>query len=511
MSVSIGDAVLRFFIASLAEEQFRLEFGDRHVTAHVYFYGSLHWTSELSRKKTKSLPSKVEKPSLGKIGWLITLGALGAGVYLLIVFLWPFFGIGRSATSEDSLSTGRNFNFDEPFEAKPSIELPTDATYEGRAIEQARLLESIAKVASEYPDSHLVYHIAGIAFTEASQFEKAIENLEKSVALDSKQVEPVLMLADAYVKSGKQEKAIEILNQALMNGLASASLFLALGDTFAQLGRTDDAIQNLEKSRDLEAKNVKTYRYLAQAYVDAGRFPEAEQAAAAAIRLGAGEASIYTLWALSLARQGKTEESKKVRSQTPKREDPPEQDQDILEKSFLEATSHHYAMLGNVCAANKSFEQAESYLLQALKLDPKSVISTGLLADLLQRQGKSSDCLVVSKRLIELEPDHVVHYWNLANLAMSARNVTLAEKTLLQATEIDSTGTSDLLMAQLLMNLRKSENLVKYARQAVDRLGTVEAYVVLISALQATGESNAAQLELLKARKLAPNDPRLAG
>ncbi len=511
MSVSIGDAVLRFFIASLAEEQFRLEFGDRHVTAHVYFYGSLHWTSELSRKKTKSLPSKVEKPSLGKIGWLITLGALGAGVYLLIVFLWPFFGIGRSATSGDSLSTGRNFNFDEPFEAKPSIELPTDATYEGRAIEQARLLESIAKVASEYPDSHLVYHIAGIAFTEASQFEKAIENLEKSVALDSKQVEPVLMLADAYVKSGKQEKAIEILNQALMNGLASASLFLALGDTFAQLGRTDDAIQNLEKSRDLEAKNVKTYRYLAQAYVDAGRFPEAEQAAAAAIRLGAGEASIYTLWALSLARQGKTEESKKVRSQTPKREDPPEQDQDILEKSFLEATSHHYAMLGNVCAANKSFEQAESYLLQALKLDPKSVISTGLLADLLQRQGKSSDCLVVSKRLIELEPDHVVHYWNLANLAMSARNVTLAEKTLLQATEIDSTGTSDLLMAQLLMNLRKSENLVKYARQAVDRLGTVEAYVVLISALQATGESNAAQLELLKARKLAPNDPRLAG
>jgi tetratricopeptide (TPR) repeat protein len=511
VSVSIGDAVLRFFIASLAEEQFRLEFGDRHVTAHVYFYGSLHWTSELSRKKTKSLPSKVEKPSLGKIGWLITLGALGAGVYLLIVFLWPFFGIGRSATSGDSLSTGRNFNFDEPFEAKPSIELPTDATYEGRAIEQARLLESIAKVASEYPDSHLVYHIAGIAFTEASQFEKAIENLEKSVALDSKQVEPVLMLADAYVKSGKQEKAIEILNQALMNGLASASLFLALGDTFAQLGRTDDAIQNLEKSRDLEAKNVKTYRYLAQAYVDAGRFPEAEQAAAAAIRLGAGEASIYTLWALSLARQGKTEESKKVRSQTPKREDPPEQDQDILEKSFLEATSHHYAMLGNVCAANKSFEQAESYLLQALKLDPKSVISTGLLADLLQRQGKSSDCLVVSKRLIELEPDHVVHYWNLANLAMSARNVTLAEKTLLQATEIDSTGTSDLLMAQLLMNLRKSENLVKYARQAVDRLGTVEAYVVLISALQATGESNAAQLELLKARKLAPNDPRLAG
>jgi tetratricopeptide (TPR) repeat protein len=133
------------------------------------------------------------------------------------------------------------------------------------------------------------------------------------------------------------------------------------------------------------------------------------------------------------------------------------------------------------------------------------------MADMLQRQGKSSDCLVVSKRLIDIEPDHVVHYWNLANLAMSARNVTLAEKTLLQATEIDSTGTSDLLMAQLLMNLRKSENLVKYARQAVDRLGTVEAYVVLISALQATGESNAAQLELLKARKIAPNDPRLAG
>lgn len=465
----------------------------------------------MSRKKTKRLPSQVEKPSLGKIGWLITAGVLGAGSYLLIVFLWPFFGIGRNTTTEDSFSSGRNFSFDEPFEAKPSIELPTNATYEGRAIEQARLLDSIALVANKYPDSNLVYHIAGIALIEASQFEKAIENLEKAVALDSKQIEPVLMLADAYVKSGKQEKAIETLNQALMNGLASASLFLALGDTFAQLGRTEDAIQNLEKSRDLDAKNVKTYRYLAQAYVDAGRFLEAEQAAAAATRLGAGEASIYTLWALSLARQGKTEEAKKVRNQTPKREIAAEQDQDVLEKSFLEATSHHYAMLGNVCATNKSFDEAEKYLLQALKLDPKSVISTGLLADMLQRQGKNSDCLAVSKRLIDIEPDHVVHYWNLANLAMSARNVSLAEKTLLQATEIDSSGTSDLLMAQLLMNLRKSDNLVKYARQAVERLGTVDAYVVLISALQATGESNAAQLELLKARKIAPNDPRLAG
>ena len=38
VSVSIGDAVLRFFVASLADEQFRLEFGDGHVTAHVFFY-----------------------------------------------------------------------------------------------------------------------------------------------------------------------------------------------------------------------------------------------------------------------------------------------------------------------------------------------------------------------------------------------------------------------------------------------------------------------------------------
>ena len=36
MSVSIGDAALRFFVASLADEQFRLEFGDGHVTAHVF-------------------------------------------------------------------------------------------------------------------------------------------------------------------------------------------------------------------------------------------------------------------------------------------------------------------------------------------------------------------------------------------------------------------------------------------------------------------------------------------
>jgi len=437
--------------------------------------------------------------------------SLAAGACLLFVFFLPFFGIGINRNKDDSVGSGRNLNFEETFESKPTIELPSEVSYEGRAIEQARLLDAIAAVAVKYPDDPLVYHIAGIALTEASQFEKAIENLEKATSLDASQVEPVLMLADAYVKSGKQEKAIEMLNRAIARGLTSASLFLALGDTLSQLGRTDEAIQYLEKSRDLDSRNALTYRYLAQAYVDAGRFEEAEQAASKAVRLGAVESSIYTLWALSLARQGKTEEATQVRSKTPKREAAMEQDKDVLEQMFLEATSHHYAMLGKVCSANKSFEEAEKYLLQGLKLDPKSTMSTAILADLFHRQGRDSDCMALSKILMEIEPDNVVHYWNFANLAMSSRNVSLAEKTLLQATEIDPTGTSDLLMAQLLMNLRKSDNLVKYARRAVDRLGTVDAYVVLISALQATGEPNAARMEILKARKIAPNDPRLAG
>lgn len=469
----------------------------------------------MSRKKNKKLPPKFEakiEPRPKNRIWSLLIGSfLIAGLLLLAVFLLPFPGDRNSSDSADSVRSGRDFSFEEPVETKLSLDLPTEVHHEGRAVEQGKLLDAIALITSRYPDDRLVYHIAGIVLVEASQFEKAIEKLERAVSLDPSQIEPVLMLADAYAKSGMQEKALQTLENPVAGGLATASVYLALGDTLMQLGRTDDAIQNLEKSRNLDFKNARTHRYLLQVYMDAERYEDAEKSAGMAVQLGSREASTYTLWALALAKQGRADEAKQVRGQVPRYQEESKQDNDSLEQSFLEATSHHYAMLGNVCSANKAFQEAEAYLLEALRFDPQSKLGTGLLAETLNRQGKSLDCIAVLKRLISIESDNVVHYWNLASLAMANRNVALAEKTLLQATEMDSSGTSDLLMAQLLMNLRKSENLVKYARLAVNRLGTVDAYLVLVSALEATGEQNAARLELLKARKIAPNDPRLAG
>ena len=136
-------------------------------------------------------------------------------------------------------------------------------------------------------------------------------------------------------------------------------------------------------------------------------------------------------------------------------------------------------------------------------------MSVGVLADLYYRQGRVKNCMIAYQKMVEIQPENLTNHWNLANLAMANRNTSLAETTLLNAVQIDKTGATDLLLAKLLMNVRKPEKVVSHARTAVEKLGSIDAYLVLIDALHFVGDGNSANQELAKAKKLAPNDPRL--
>jgi len=106
-----------------------------------------------------------------------------------------------------------------------------------------------------------------------------------------------------------------------------------------------------------------------------------------------------------------------------------------------------------------------------------------------------------------------MNYHNLASLAVSASDIPLAENTLRMAINADTSGLADLQLARFLLgtgNIGNIGNVVSHAQIAVDRLGTIDAYLVLIDALRAIGDRASAFKAYLKAKAIAPNDPRLA-
>jgi len=454
--------------------------------------------------KKKQTPVTPKKSSYLR---LVGFAALVSFVLLLMVFFRPF----STEIPSESLTTSSEANSSVPVTQSTSsrFQLPLEVTFDGREVEQERLLDKIEAAIAAYPMDPSVIRVAGLAYAELSRFEQAAEVLSKGVQFDPKDEQFLLLLANVYMQSGKHELAVETLSSGIGRGTASATLHFAMGDVLSQLGRTEEAIVSLKKALEKDSKNTRTLRCLAQAYVEVDRFADAEQAAREAVNEGSTEFAAYAILATALARQGKRDEAQQVRDSTPRTTIPT--DPAALEKTFRSLASERYTMLASVHVAHKSMDMAESHLVQALKLDPTSATSASLLADLCHRQGRGGDCLAVYNRLVEIQPDNMVNYWNLSSLAVASKQPDLAEKTLAKAAQLDSSGTSDLQLAKLLLSLGRADRAVFSARRATDKLGTVDAYLVLINALQMNGDMDSARKEYMKAKKLAPNDPRLSG
>ncbi len=476
--------------------------------------------SKLPSKPTPKLPKAKKAKKNTKYWQLAMVAAICASAWLLVIYLLPLPDSPNDSSQasqatkpiQDGASIADHPRAIAATEGSRLI-LPTETRYGGSAEEKKELLSEIERAVEKYPSDPAILHIAGLIYAELQQSERAIELLRKSNKIAPNKVDVVVALADLLMQVGKQEEVIALVEKTIGIGLETEPLLSALGEAYSQSGQIDAAIKTLERAVAIvpsAAKRTISQLRLSQALIQVGRFEEAEKYARESMLQRPSDLATYVSLSNALMRQNKREEAQEIRKQMPRVEPSVMADDQKYELSFRGFASHNYAMLGAAFADHDAYPMAEKYFLRSLEIAPDSAKGALFLADLLRRQGRTKDAIAVYKRLVAIQPESLLNYHNLASLAVAVNDLPLAESALRMAVNADSSGMADLQLAQFLLGVGNSTNLVSHAKIAVDRLGTIDAYLILIEACRATGDRDSAFNAYLNAKKMAPDDPRLA-
>ena len=469
---------------------------------------------EKNKARQSVLKKRESKSSYGK---LAVVSVFCASMLLLCYYLLPLPGeslpLGNPPEPRtNGISAEAKLQPDFPPEIA-RLTLPKNTVYTNSGEEKKRLLSDVEKAVETYPVDASILHIAGLTYSELQQTEKAIEFLKRAAEVDSNNPQVVVALAEILMQVGKQEEAATVLERSVNQGGATENLLSTLGEAYCQSGRVEDAVKTLERAVETtpsQPEQSKASLRLAQALTQLGRFEEAEKYARKSITQRPSDAAAFVALSNALMRQNKREEALEIRTQMPKPVANLTTEDQKYELSFRGFASHNYALLGSVYAAHGSLSIAEKFFVRSLELSPDSAATALLLADLLRRQGRTQDAITTYKRLVVIQPDNLMNYHNLASLAVSANDLPSAENALRMAIKADSSGQADLQLARFLLGTGNVGNVVSHAQIAVDRLGTIDSYLVLIDALRAIGDPASAFKAYLKAKEIAPNDPRLA-
>lgn len=133
-----------------------------------------------------------------------------------------------------------------------------------------------AQKAISLHESPIAHALLSWTYTVTKQYEKAIEEAEKSVSLGPNSADAYAWYAHTLIMVGDPVKAIPLIENALrLNPFPPGWYFLMLGAAYRVLDRYEEAIETLTKAIDLEPRFLMAHLALAVAYVLGGKEREA--------------------------------------------------------------------------------------------------------------------------------------------------------------------------------------------------------------------------------------------
>jgi tetratricopeptide (TPR) repeat protein len=224
----------------------------------------------------------------------------------------------------------------------------------------------------------LAHSILGVVYAQKKQYDKAITEVERAIALNPNNADRYMAQANVLIWVGKAEEAINVAEQAMrLNPRYPPGYLFQLGWAYRLTGRYDQAIATVKevvrRSPDLVPGYLNlAYGYLYQwAYQQHGNAQTLEQAEAATQRLLAINAS------------------------------------DPL----------GHALLGTVALWQKQYEQAIAEGERAVALNPNLADSYAALAETLSRVGKSEDALRMAEQALLHKPWGAAQHLNSVGIA----------------------------------------------------------------------------------------------
>lgn len=390
------------------------------------------------------------------------------------------------------------------------LDLPTTQADVDVASEQKQILDALESAIERFPQDSQLLVTAALTYSDLRNTERAIELFKRALTHAENQVEILVPLSDLLLQLGDQKQLIEYVAPAATSPLATPELLTSLGRAHAELGQGNEAVDVLTAAKRQFPNSSAVAAELAQAQLIVQNYESAEEEARRAIELGRDDREILLTLSNALLKQGKRDEAIQIRQKLPSAVVNTKLDDADYENLFREFAAHTYSLLASRLDSHGLTKESEQCLLNALNIEPESTKLLVPLADSFFRRQDLESTLAVRQRLTAVEPDNPVHYRNLASIALALQQNTVAEQALVTGAEVDDTGISDVVLCQFYLGAGKYAQAATAAKRSVDRLGTADCYIALVTSLNMNGESAQALIALLKAKELFPEDPRIS-
>ena len=339
--------------------------------------------------------------------------------------------------------------FEKVFQSAPDVEIARSLVIIALRLNEteraARDFTAYAKLAENItlPNASRI-ELASALFERGLNAE-AVYELEKAVAVDSSNVEAVILLSRAYLKQKNIKSAGRTLESALARGAADARIYAALTDVYEAGGYYENAIPAMKIAIERDPRN-EHYRFRYGMLLIETKAPPAavirlkeavrEFPRSARVWLGLGIAQYYD------SKLNDAEQSlNRALELNPKL---------VLAVAYL-------AFIKNVGGQS---EAANSYYERALAIEEKNAVLHYLLADNLQKIA-TSDVAVIEKHLrraIELDAELGGAYLALGRIYTRQKQFTEAAPLLEKTIQLDPNRTEAYYqLAQVYARLKRAD------------------------------------------------------
>lgn len=456
-----------------------------------------------SRSDTKLSPHSTSSKQPKQITGLVRATVVGVGLGLVVCLIAAILTpLPEDAPETAGLSDQSEVAPGEivpatPLSAPaPSLRLPTGPATVDVAALQEELRQLAEQLIRDFPSEAASFHFAAQIYFELKQSELAETQWRQCLGFEPKHMGPYIGLATLLMDKGRNEEAIEVLTQAGRLGGNSPEMSQKLGEAFENLGDIDKSKQALEQGVQLFPDESSLWQALGRVQNQAGQAAEAETSLQRAISLGGENEPLLFALNAALMRQGKTQESAKVRESIAKLKRPKQFEQDTFQDRYDTALTHIAADVmisaATLLDAKDKLPAAQTLLLRAVQLEPKNIAAYQALLNVARRQNQLADQRLLIEKLIELEPKNVVNYTNLASVTMQLGESQDAEEALKTAVALDPQGVlAQAASAKLYLSLGKLTLARLMAAQVVERQPSAAAYRLLAATYQAEGLEDA--------------------
>ena len=281
---------------------------------------------------------------------------------------------------------------------------------------------ALAHALSKHAKDDIRAHFTlGVILAKQAQFGEAIHEFETADALEPGTFEILHNLGHAYLQSGDNEKALGILERALKLSPDSVETLYFMAQAYANQGKDLDALDALVKAHKLAPQNSDVIFFMARLSMRQSYYEDAIRLLEEGLKVDPKGPNLLAALGICYFATGKIEKAKDTF-------------QDLLK---VNPAARSYAFLGLAYRYLGRFDEAEKYLRQGLKTDPRDAACLYNLGYIETRQGHYDSGEKLLEQALEVDPDYYEALLELANLKMRQKAFEQALTLLRKCAQLD--------------------------------------------------------------------------